>query len=228
MTLVSRLMEEAWAHRRQRQRVLGAAAAAVAIGALVIAGLTGLFGGGSVYPGQPAETVDVTESALLVSGAVSLEPVAHVQAGRRLSEHCTVINSVACDAFVVQFRLKRPATSVVVSAAGRTAQLRLAARAERRLGTRQVPGRAYQSRTVFTGALLPYALARLPIAHQQRIELPPSPRDGVRLIRVRVKLLVTYGDGKRARTQFWRTASRGYDLTMSPRTGTVLKRLNVK
>jgi hypothetical protein len=228
MILASRLIEEAWAHRRHRHRILGAAGAAVVIGALAITGLTGLTGGDSVNTSQPSGPVNAPESALLVSSTVSLEPVAHARASGRLSEHCVVINSVTCDSFFVGFRLKQSATSVIVSIAGRTVQLRPTVKAERRLGTRQVAGRAYRSRTVFTGALLPYALARLPIAHQQRIELPPKPRDGVPLPRVKVKLLITYGNGRRVRTQFWRTASRGYDLTMSPQTGAVIKRLNVK
>ena len=104
MSLVAPIIDEAWQHRRQRHRALGATALAmVTAGAIVIA---------TAGPGSPSGSSVPAPTVVAPSAVLSRPPSMGVRCPGALA------NSIACDRVGLAVWLKRPAVSVTATIAG--------------------------------------------------------------------------------------------------------------
>jgi hypothetical protein len=196
MELAARLIGEAWEHRRQRRRTLGAGLVVVVLAAAVVVGV--LIGrwqsqpGVAGYPSEPSSSVVAqTFSSLTPDG--------------ELGDHCAILNSVACDTAAFDVQLKRAAISVVASMGSRVMKLEPIPRGDGFPAPGEITAAGSAPWTGFFGDLQPSGTPNI-VRHQTRAPLERN-QGGTHLS---IRLLITYADGGRVTTSVRSEPIRAY------------------
>jgi hypothetical protein len=145
-------------------------------------------------PNQPIGTGRYLESSSNVVAGYNLT----LDPDQRSSDHCALINSVACDTAEFEVQLQTPAASVIASVDGRVMSLW---RIAKPTGAETV---SFRAGTAFAGNLNPPETSK--VFPHRRTETMPS--KGVVRTHLPVRLSIDYPDGSRVITRFRSVATR--------------------